>query len=183
MIILADDVEGRAFERPPVAGKHQLIDVVFVLINAFVVIADIAEDIRRRADLAPRDRAVKNHKNRMPRSGHIVNDGFAVRTEHRCDTSRLVFEKSQHFFPVHDCPPPRLFSGFHFVFTFFFSENVPADLFAPGKVTFCCFPLIIAYFLPVGYALSSKFQPQTSSMRKPKAGVPFPNSCPATRAQ
>ena len=52
MIVLANDIEGRAFERAPVAGEHQLVDVVFILVDALIVIADVAEDIRRRADLA-----------------------------------------------------------------------------------------------------------------------------------
>ena len=101
MIILADDVERRAFERPPVAGEHHLVDVIFVLVDALVVIADVAEDIRRRADLAPRHRAVENRQNRMPRPRHVMHDGFAVRPEHHGDAARLVLQKIEHFIPVH----------------------------------------------------------------------------------
>ena len=101
MIILADDVERRAFERPPVAGEHHLVDVILILVDALVVIADVTEDIRRRADLAPRHRSVENRQNRMSRPRHVVHDGFAVRPEHHGDAARLVLQKIEHFVPVH----------------------------------------------------------------------------------
>ena len=133
MIVLADDIEGRAFKRAPVAGEHQLVDVVLILVDALVVIADVAEDIRRRADLAARHCAVENRQNRMAGAGHIVDNGFAVRPEHHGDAPRLVFQKIEHFFPVHVKVLRPAACGFSFCLFCFLTENVPADLFSPGK--------------------------------------------------
>ena len=107
MEILADDVERRTLERPSVAGEHQLVGVVLLLVNRLVVIADIAEDIRRRADLARGHRAMIDRKNRMTRPRHIMHQRLTIRAEHRRNAAGDILQKGQHLFTIHIQPPFR----------------------------------------------------------------------------